>query len=143
MTRAILLTLAATLFAQRSPQPDLEALPFAPRHYVAHRAAAPPKIDGRLDEAAWTAAPWSELFVDIEGDTRPAPPLRTRAKMLWDDEYFYVAAEMQEPDVWATLRARDSVIFRDNDFELFIDPDGDTHAYYELEVNAFGTPWDF
>ena len=142
MTRAILLTLAATLFAQRSPQPDLEALPFAPRHYVAHRAAAPPKIDGRLDEAAWTAAPWSELFVDIEGDTRPAPPLRTRAKMLWDDEYFYVAAEMQEPDVWATLRARDSVIFRDNDFELFIDPDGDTHAYYELEVNAFGTPWD-
>jgi len=25
---------------------------------------------------------------------------------------------------------------------VFIDPDGDTHAYYELEVNAFGTPWD-
>jgi len=27
-------------------------------------------------------------------------------------------------------------------FEIFIDPDGDTHSYYELEVNAFGTPWD-
>ena len=25
---------------------------------------------------------------------------------------------------------------------MFIDPDGDTHAYYELEVNAAGTPWD-
>jgi hypothetical protein len=34
------------------------------------------------------------------------------------------------------------VIFRDNDFEVFIDPDGDTHAYYELEVNALGTAWD-
>ena len=62
--------------------------------------------------------------------------------MLWDDEYFYVAAEMEEPDVWATLTERDSVIFHDNDFEIFIDPDGDTHAYYELEVNALGTPWD-
>ena len=62
--------------------------------------------------------------------------------MLWDDEYFYVAAEMEEPDLWGTLTARDSVIFHDNDFEVFIDPDGDTHAYYELEVNALGTPWD-
>jgi hypothetical protein len=34
------------------------------------------------------------------------------------------------------------VIFQDNDFEVFIDPDGDTHAYYELEVNALGTAWD-
>jgi cellulose/xylan binding protein with CBM9 domain len=62
--------------------------------------------------------------------------------MAWDDEYFYVAAEMEEPDVWATLTERDSVIFQDNDFEIFIDPDGDTHAYYELEVNALGTIWD-
>ena len=49
---------------------------------------------------------------------------------------------MEEPDVWATLTARDSVIFHDNDFEVFIDPDGDTHEYYELEVNALGTEWD-
>ena len=49
---------------------------------------------------------------------------------------------MEEPDVWATLTERDSVIFHDNDFEVFIDPDGDTHAYYELEVNALGTAWD-
>ena len=62
--------------------------------------------------------------------------------MLWDDEYFYVAAEMEEPDVWGTLTERDAIIFRDNDFEIFIDPDGDTHAYAELEVNALGTPWD-
>jgi hypothetical protein len=32
-------------------------------------------------------------------------------KMLWDDEYFYVAAEMEEPHVWATLTRHDSVIF--------------------------------
>ncbi len=62
--------------------------------------------------------------------------------MLWDEENLYVAAEMEEPDVWSTLTRRDSVIFHDNDFEVFIDPDGDTHAYYELEVNALATPWD-
>ena len=74
--------------------------------------------------------------------TGRGPSFRTRAKMLWDDAYFYVAAEMVEPDLWGTLRTRETVIFHDNDFEVFIDPDGDTHAYYELEVNALGTPWD-
>jgi len=34
------------------------------------------------------------------------------------------------------------VIFQDNDFEVFIDPDGDTHQYYELEMNALNTVWD-
>ncbi len=126
---------------QRST-PDLEAMPFAPRHYVVYRAASTINIDGRLDDAAWASAEWTETFTDIEGDRRPPPRFKTRAKMLWDDVSFYVAAEMEEPDVWGTLTERDSVIFRDNDFEVFIDPDGDTHAYDELEVNALGTPWD-
>ena len=129
------------LGAQRAPA-DFEALPFAPRSYVCYRASSPLNIDGKLDEPVWAAAAWSEAFVDIEGGNRPRPRFPTRAKMLWDDEYFYVAAEMEEPDIWATLTERDSVIFHDNDFEIFIDPDGDTHAYYELEVNALGTPWD-
>jgi hypothetical protein len=124
------------------PQPDFEAMPFAPRRYMAYRTAAPLTVDGKLNEAAWAAVIWTDPFVDIEGDDRPRPEFRTRAKMLWDDTYFYVAAEMVEPDLWGTLRTRDAVIFHDNDFEVFIDPDGDTHAYYELEVNALGTPWD-
>ena len=122
--------------------PDLEAVPFAPRRYVAYRSPSPLNVDGRLDEPGWSATSWSDPFIDIESDSRPAPRFRTRAKMLWDDEYFYVGAEMEEPDVWGTLTARDSVLFQDNDFEIFIDPDGDTHAYYELEVNALGTAWD-
>ena len=62
--------------------------------------------------------------------------------MLWDHDYFYIAAEMEEPHIWATLVERDAVIFHDNDFEVFIDPNEDTHEYYELEVNALGTEWD-
>jgi Carbohydrate family 9 binding domain-like len=131
----------SAIFAQRPP-PDVDAMPFAPRKYVSYRVPAPITVDGRLDERAWASAAWTDVFIDIEGDRRPQPRFRTRAKMLWDDEYFYVAAELEEPDLWGTLKVRDSVIFQDNDFELFIDPDGDTHAYYELEVNALGTAWD-
>jgi len=138
---AALLCLAfAAVGAQ--PPADFEALPFAPRSYVCHRAPSPLAIDGKLDEPAWTSASWSDPFVDIEGDRRPRPRFRTRMKMAWDDEYLYVAAELEEPDIWATLTERDSVIFHDNDFEVFIDPDGDTHGYYELEVNARATAWD-
>ncbi len=113
-----------------------------PKGYVCYRAASPPAIDGKLGDAAWKTAAWTEPFVDIEGDLKIAPRFRTRAKMLWDDRYFYIASEMEEPHVWGTLTKRDSVIFHDNDFEVFIDPDGDNHEYYELEVNPLNTVWD-
>ncbi len=113
-----------------------------PRHYVCGRAGEAVKIDGKLDDAVWAQAAWTEDFVDIEGAAKPKPRLRTRAKMLWDAEYFYVAAEIEEPHVWATLTKHDSVIFYDPDFEVFIDPNGDSHEYYEFEINALNTGWD-
>ncbi len=113
-----------------------------PRGYVCGRTTEALKIDGRLDEAVWQSAKWTEEFSDIEGDKKPKPRLATRAKMLWDDKYFYVGAELKEPHVWATLTEHDSVIFQDNDFEIFVDPDGDNHQYYEFEVNALNTFWE-
>jgi hypothetical protein len=113
-----------------------------PRGYVCYRANTPIAIDGIADEKAWTDVPWTDYFVDIEGSAKPVPKLKTHAKLLWDDSNLYIAAELEEPDVWAKLKQRDTVVFYDNDFEVFIDPDEDTHAYYELEVNALGTAWD-
>ncbi len=113
-----------------------------PKGYVCYRAAQPIAINGDLTKAVWQDAAWTDDFVDIEGDRRPMPRCRTRAKMLWDALYFYIAVEMEEPHVWGTLTERDCVIFQDNDFEVFLDPDGDNHLYYELEVNALNTVWD-
>ncbi len=113
-----------------------------PRTYVAGRVPSPPVIDGRLDDEAWQQAPWTAEFIDIEGEAKPRPRFRTRAKMTWDEDHFYVAAWMAEPHVWGTLTDRDSIIYNDNDFEVFIDPDGDSHDYYELEVNALNTQFD-
>jgi hypothetical protein len=129
-----------TAGAAQSPPPDFEQLPFAPRHAVCYRTPTPLRIDGRLSEPVWNAAPWSDPFVDIDGTRRP--PLATRVKMLWDDEFLYFGADLEEPHLWGTLEERDAVIFQDNDFEVFIDPDGDTHAYFEIELNALNTVWD-
>ncbi len=113
-----------------------------PRQYDCHRAGSSLKIDGRIDDAAWSNAPWSDAFVDIVGADHPKPRFLTRVKMLWDDDYLYIAAELEEPDVWATLTEHDSVIFRDNDFEVFLNPTGDGLKYFEFEINALNTGWD-
>lgn len=114
-----------------------------PRHYVCQRSAEPIVLDGKLDEAAWGKAPWTESHVDIEGQMRPVKPkYDTRSKMLWDDQYFYVGVRMEEPHVWGTITERNAVIFNDNDFEVFIDPDGNGIDYYEFEMNALNTVWN-
>jgi hypothetical protein len=100
------------------------------------------EVDGRLTDRAWSQAAWSDPFIDIEGDIKPRPTWPTRVKMLWDDAFFYVGAELTEPHIWATYTKHDSVIFHENDFEVFIDPEGDNRNYYEFEINALGTSWD-
>jgi len=99
-------------------------------------------IDGKLDDSAWGKVSFSNSFVDIEGAKFPAPLYDTKIKMLWDDDYLYIGAWMEEPHIWATYTERESIIFHENDFEIFIDPNGDTHNYYEIEVNALNTIWD-
>ena len=111
-----------------------------PRNYVAYKADEKISIDGKALEEAWKKASWSEDFIDIEGVVKPN--YLTQMKMLWDDEYFYILAQLEEPHVWANLKQRDTIIFYNNDFEVFVDPDGDTHNYYEFEFNALNTVWD-
>lgn len=137
----ILLSCSEAPRATQNPSLKLPKQP-QPKGYVCYRTTSPVSPDGVLDEKVWNEVPWTDYFVDIEGSAKPSPRFKTHSKMLWDEENLYIAAELEEPDVWATLRQRDTIIFYDNDFEVFIDPDGDTQAYFELEVNAFGTPWD-
>lgn len=114
----------------------------APLTYECVKISQPIAIDGKLDDAAWKKAAWTTEFVDIQGDAQPKPKFRTRVKMLWDDHYLYIAAQLEEPDVKATLTKHDSVIFKDNDFEVFVKPLPQTESYYEFEINALNTGWD-
>lgn len=111
-----------------------------PSTYIALKAGGQIVIDGKDNESSWKNASWSANFIDIEGEK--TPKYRTRMKMIWDDSYLYFYVEMEESHVWGTLKKRDTVIFYNNDFEVFIDPNGDTHNYMEFEMNALNTVWD-
>lgn len=113
-----------------------------PLYYGCVYTKSPIKIDGDLSDAAWNSAAWTSDFVQLFKDDHRPPPSRTRMKMMWDDTYFYFGAEMQEKHVRANFTRHDTVICLENDFEIFIDPDGDNHEYLEFEMNAFETVWD-
>ena len=105
--------------------------------YTAFRAAGPIAIDGRLDEPSWRLAPRSPRFVDLISG---APTIHdTRAAVLWDDDYLYVGFWVEEPFVEAKLTERDAPIYAENDVEVFV---AGRDAYYELELNALGTPYE-
>ena len=106
-------------------------------HYTARRTTRPLTLDGRLDEADWKAAERSPRFADL---VRGKPGIHdTRASVLWDDEHLYVGYWVEEPFVEATLTERDSLIYTNNDVELFI---AGRDAYYEFEINAFNTIYE-
>lgn len=106
-------------------------------HYVAYRTASGLQIDGRLDEYVWQHAPRSPRFRDmIYGEEAIHD---TRAAVLWDDEYLYVAYWIEEPDLQATLTERDAPIYQNNDVEFFI---AGRDGYYEFEINSFGTIYE-
>ncbi len=110
-----------------------------PPTYVCGRTDTPPVIDGKGDEAVWRQARELSPFKDIEGGKIPH---QCRVRMLWDDAYLYILADMDEPHLRATKTEHDSIIYHDPDFEVFIDPDGDGLNYIELEINALNTTWD-
>lgn len=113
-----------------------------PRTYVCYRADGKLKIDGKLNESSWQKAEATAPFVDISGEGFPVPKYETTAKMLWDDDYLYIGAVLEEEDIKARLTRRDTIIYYDNDFEVFIDPDSDGHNYFEIETNARGVIFD-
>jgi len=143
----VILLVLSYVFPLYSQEPYVDFLPepqikFNPKSYVCYKTDSEILIDGKMDEKAWQSAEWTDDFINIEGEDKPKPDLKTNVKMLWDNDYFYFYCKMEEPHIWAKLKKRDSVIFYDNDFEIFIDPDGDTHNYYEFEMNALNTIWD-
>ncbi len=50
-----------------------------------------PVIDGRIDDAAWHMAPWSDVFVQRIPQTGARAAHRTRARVLYDEWGLYVA----------------------------------------------------
>src|ERR1041385_5766475 len=105
--------------------------------YTCYRTRTPPVVDGHLNEVAWNQAPRSPRFVDMV--TGEPALLDTRAAAIWDNHNLYIGFWVEEPFVEAHLTERDSLIFMENDVEVFIDG-GD--CYYEFEINALNTVYE-
>lgn len=111
-----------------------------PPTYVVQRTTEPIAVDGRLDDPAWQLAPRTESWRWL--DTNEPARHRTYGQMAWDDQYLYFAFYSEDPDIWSTMQVRDEPVFVEEDFEIFLDPDGDEFHYYEWQINPLGTLYD-
>ena len=90
-----------------------------------------------IDAEPWASATWSGRFVDMVTG-RPAL-YDSRAAALATPDGLRVAMWSEDPYPTATQTERDSIVFADNDVELFLDFGW---GYYEFETNALGTVYE-
>ena len=121
---------------------DYNRLLQIPLQYTVLKTSGKIVIDGKDDEKDWSKAPWTEQFTDIVNGTEIDSERKVQCKMLWDDDFLYLFARLQESNLWASLTEHDDRVYQDNAFEMFIDPDGSTFNYFEFQINANGAVWD-
>lgn len=90
-----------------------------------------------VDPAVWDGADWSPRFVDM-ATGRPVV-YSTVVACQYDDELLSFAFECEDPFPAAALTERDSLVFQENDIEVFVDFG---FGYYELELNALNTVYE-
>ncbi|HUR46811.1 MAG TPA: PQQ-dependent sugar dehydrogenase [Candidatus Saccharimonadales bacterium] len=106
-------------------------------------ADGPIQIDGRANDTAWQRAQVITNFsMPWLGDGKHPAPTATEARMLWDREYLYFFAQMQDADLYADVTNHDGTIWDNDVFELFFKPAKDKKGYYEFQVNAANATLD-
>ena len=103
----------------------------------------PVKIDGVADEGDWKRAEVIDRFYLpwLREKQLPAKTA-TKARLLWDRQFLYFFAEMEDSDLYADIKQNDGETWYNDVFELFFKPAEDKSGYYEFQVNAAGTKMD-
>ena len=109
--------------------------------FVCHWANGPIEIDGKPDDAAWQHATIIENF-RIPASTTNVPQTTTKARLLWDRQYLYFYAELEDHDLFADVIEHDGKTWDNDVFEIFLKPSSESTGYYEFQVNAAGTEMD-
>ncbi len=107
--------------------------PAATGQAVCRRASRPPTLDGKLDEPAWAASTVIDRFPAFWSGT--ASGAGTRARLLWDDDFLYFAAALDDAELRSAGVRRNDRLWLGDVFELFFKPDEARPAYYEFQVN--------
>jgi glucose/arabinose dehydrogenase len=124
-------------FLLPTADPPVAAGPKDVAPYECRWADTPIVLDGSDDDPAWKNAQVIESFGQPWLGEK-APPLRgkTRAKLLWDRDYLYFFADMDDQDLFADVTEHDGPVWQNDAFELFFRPAADKPGYFEFEVNA-------
>ena len=113
----------------RRPVPPRAAL--APAVAKAKKGAAP-TIDGKLDDAVWSAATATRKFHQPDGRPLNAA-YETNAKIAWDDANLYVAFTTKDDEIANKFSKNDTTLWEGDVVELFIKPDAAANTYYEFQ----------
>jgi len=111
----------------------------------AGRTDAPPRIDGRLDDAAWAAVPAEGNFVMQWPKDRAPATERTEARVLYDRDALYVGIRLYDsrPDSIAAQLARRDVSGIYSDWvHVIIDSYHDRRTGFRFTVNPKGVQKD-
>ena len=129
------LCVGSTAFAQSPPE------------YRVPRAAAPPKLDGILDDQVWTQAPmptgqWVS-YTPNRGDKMP-DVYKTDVRIAYDDRNIYFAFHCfdNEPGKIRTNVAKRDAAFSDDWIALSLDSAGTGQAAYHLFSNPSASQMD-
>lgn len=109
--------------------------------HICHWAHGPIVIDGLADETAWANATLIDRF-RIPNNDAPIPKTATRAKLLWDRQFLYFFAELEDHDLFADVTDHDGKTWDNDVFEIFLKPSRESSGYYEFQINAAGTEMD-
>lgn len=111
--------------------------------YEVRRASVPITIDGRLDDAAWSAAA-PAVTLQFLWDDQTGAKQPTFVRLLWDDAQLYAGFRAVDADINARFTERDDPTFLDDAVEIFINPDPEQETvYYGFEMNARGVLYDY
>ncbi|MBI3408092.1 MAG: PQQ-dependent sugar dehydrogenase [Planctomycetes bacterium] len=136
--------LVAFFVCSRSPGQEKPAAWQPPRtEFECRFTELPIKIDGKGNDAAWKHAQTIDNFYLpwLGKNARPAKT-KTSAKLLWDREYLYFFADMEDTDLYADVTEHDGQLWDNDVFELFFKPADNKPGYYEFQVNAAGAILD-
>ncbi|MFT5466876.1 MAG: glucose/arabinose dehydrogenase [Verrucomicrobiales bacterium] len=112
-----------------------------PEHQI-RWAAEPITIDGKADEKIWETAQVIDKF-QLGWLAEPRDALtKTKARLLWDRDFVYFFAEMEDTDLYADETKHDGNLWENDVFELFFKPSPKHPGYYEFQVNPTGAILD-
>lgn len=130
----VLLVLAFLWMEQTVPETPKEPLEGHINQIYARNGT--PVLDGIADDSVWAGASWIPLDQVWLGQNPSAEDFSGRFKLLWDENYLYVLAEITD-DTLIDIHPDGLLKYWDDDcLEIFIDEDA-SGGNHQFNYNAF------